>query len=819
MRSVRARLGVCMLVALAALTVVGTASAAKADPNLWLHVLPSPRTPLADATVTVTDATGRVVGRGETTGVGVALLHVETGAGVTRPYTVKTTGGTTDGVPFTGHVELRTWRASLRGGAQSMNMVTTAAVRYVDAHGGRIADAERRIFKGLGLSERFGHIHLKHSSRTVDRRTLNHHHGRNGGFNGTVAVLVQALEGTGAYPDFSSTRHEKPRSVVRTSTRASGGLDVPCGVQVQKAPSDVTNVAVTAASVQMIAGIASGFMTKDPSLFLNGAIGMAMAETPGSTVGSMMASIEKQLACISGQIAALQVSIDKQSEALALVSAGSCEAAITGLWNNEYQVLLQTIADNPKDPQLGYYKTNAMIDQLADDIEDQVKPCAGIINQSLFNGQNGQIAAWSQLLSNYRSGDYRDNDKVALSQESVVELQQFLQYWGNLMYMQTILVNEYYNIRLQFDKMNMAAFQQAAMVSSTSPCPTTPSPANVQPNATTGCQWQQNIANVWPGDVYTDEVLYYKNTKQSSPFGISGWGFSAVPVAWGMPSSTTSTAINLITPKYLHDKEIDKYDSRWNAQNAGTFFNKLPATDIGGLNQSIYFRRGAGADLSNTPWCNGNCGNAYPNLSVYGPFFSKWLNSPKPDPVNGSYATVNLAPGTGGPSWQVLAKDGTVVFDDNRDCGLNGAGDQRAYAQYTSHNTIYSPKPWTANSGGTIGGGPAGNGTDPCSVTVPIAFLKARGISQGASWPAAPIITSSGTVSSTATLAATGCPSGGCTWAISSPLSSDQSALQLSSGGTFSWPGATTGATATVQVIAGNNQTYSAPVMITVQAP
>lgn len=804
------------LVAMAALAVAGVASAAADEkPNLWLHVLPSPRTPLADATVTVTDATGRVVGTGTTDGVGIALLHVETGNGVTRPYTVKTSGGTVHGDPFTGHVELRTWRANMRGGAQSMNMVTTAAARYIDEHGGRVADVERRLFKGLGLSEQFGHIHLKHSSRMVDRRKTNHHHGRQGGFDGTVDVLVQALEGDGAFPDFSHARHEKPRSVVRTSTRASGGSDVPCGVQVQKAPSDVTNVAVTAASIQMIAGIASGFMTKDPSLFLNGAIGMAMAETPGSTVGSMMASIEAQLACISGQIAALQVSVDAQSEALALNSAGPCEAAITSVWANEYQVLLQSIADNPDDEKLGYYATNDMIEQLRDDIEDYVKPCAGIINQSLFNGQNGQIAAWTQLLQNYRSGDKRSNDSVALSQASVVELQQFLQYWGNLMYMQTILVNEYYNIQYQFYGKDLRLFQQSAMVSTTSPCPSTPSPTAVQPNATTGCQWQQNIANVWPGDVYTDEVLYFKNTKQSSPFGISGWGFSAVPVAWGMKSTTTSTAPDLMTPKYLADKEIDKYDDRWNAARAVSFYNSLPATDIGGLNQSIYFRRGVAADGDNIPWCNGDCGKAYPSLSVYGPFFSKWLNAPKPDPVNGSYATVDLAAGTTDRPWQVLAKDGTVVFDDGHvKCGKNYTDNSWFYAHYTSHNTIYSPKPWTANTGGTIGGG---QGTDPCSVTVPIAFLKARAIGQGTSWPAAPIITSSGTVASTATLAATGCPTGGCTWAISSPLSSDQANLQLSAGGTFSWPGAAKGAKATVQVIAGNNQTYSAPVMITVQ--
>jgi len=815
-----------VLAALVALLTVAAAAGAKPhpNPNLWLHVLPSPGTPLVGADVTVTDATGRVVGRGETNLTGTALLRVEKGERVTRPYTVTTSGGTTDGKPFTGHLRLRTWRAAMRGGSHNVNMVTTAAAIYAERHGGSVADIERRIFKGLGMVERFGHIHLKHSSRMVDRRKLNRHHAANGGFDGSVEVLVEALEGTRPFPDHSTTRPEKPRSFSPTTRAASGGTSVPCGIN-SATPSAASNtVAVAMASVQMAAGLVSGFATKDPSLFLTGVSGMAMSQTPGMTNSSMSASmkaIEDQLGCISGQVAALQKSVDKMSEQLAVSVAEQCESNIQWVWANDYIVVTTNAATYPTDPEYGYFTTNDMITTLHDDIGNLVKSCGSIINTALFNGSGGQVAAWDQLVANYKAGEKRDNDAIAMSQQSVVELQQFLQYWGNLMYSQTVLVNEWYNIEINFMNNKIAAGQQAALIPSypAPPCPAAaPSVDNVQPAATTGCQWQQNIADVWPADVYTDEVVWWKKGP-SADGAIGGVAISAVPVAWGTSTTAWTNAPNLITPSYLADREIDKWDKRWNAKNAVASFNAQPGTNIGGLNQSIYFRR-APSDYGVAPYCDGNCGKAFPDLSKFGGFFSSWLNAAKPNPVKGSYATVNLAAGSSAESkaWQVLATDGTVVFDDKSKCGLNGSGKNAVYAHYTSHNTIYSPSPWTQNSGGTIGGGTITEGTDPCSITVPIAFLKGRTLSQGSPWPAAPVITSSGTVAANATLTATGCPSGGCVWAISN-ADAVNAGVVLSATGTLSWPGAASGTSTSVQVVAGNDAAYSPPVTLTVKVP
>ena len=823
MRTVPSKFIIGVVAALALLVITSVAGAA-AKPNVWLQVRPSPATPLVGATITVTDASGAVVGTGRTSATGSDLLRVRTDGA--RPYLYTATGGTVDGKPFAGTVLLRSARVGLKGRILHLNAVTTAAVRYVERHGGSVAAAERRILNGIGLDPRHGHLLLKHSTVAVDRRKMNRHHARNGGFDGTVSVFVQALERTRAFPDLSVRRAENPHTRV-TTTRVAAGSSTPCTMKTVQAPSSAVNVQVVAAGVQMGAGLLSGFMTKDPSLFLAGAVGMAMSQTPGMTTASMLASIAADLQCISNQIAAVEGTVDATALAVSLLNAQTCQNNIDTYWD-QYQTALDDMSSQP--PSQTYSKDNPELQQLFDSsrgsVPDDLMSCVGTINSALFNAQGGYTPAWKQALTNYKNGDEFSNDSVAMSQQSNANLQAFLSYWSTYEYEAAVLVNEYYNFQATFYS-PMLSFQQNALspkASSGVVCPAaTASVTAVVGSVTNLCQAQQNIVNVWPGDLYTDEVLWYKNTKQASAdFGYSGNAISAVPASWGMPSATSTTAPGLITPSYLHDKEIDKYDSRWNAQNAVTFYNAQAATDIGGLNQSIYFRRGT-ADGTITPYCDGNCGSAFPNLYKYGPFFSSWLSAPVPAAVNGSYATVNLAPGSG-TSWQVLAKDGTVVFDDasggnpTPKCGKNtghdaDGGTYTYYAHYTSHNTIYSPHPWTANSGGTIGGG-----SDPCAVTVPIAFLKARAVTQGTTWPAAPAIVNQNgsTVGVGVQLSATNCPAGSCTWSISDPAA--PSGLTLSPGGVFSWTGAAPGTTASVQIVAGNTQTYSPPVTLTVRA-
>ena len=155
---------------------------------------------------------------------------------------------------------------------------------------------------------------------------------------------------------------------------------------------------------------------------------------------------------------------------------------------------------------------------------------------------------------------------------------------------------------------------------------------------------------------------------------------------------------------------------------------------------------------------------------------------------------------------------------------------------------MYSPSPWTKNTGGTLGGGSetitpligtttSGAATDGCQSTPPIAWLKSRPWVQGGAWPAVPVINvpANNAVSATATLTASGCPTSACTWAITS-AAVPQGLVLSGSSGTFKWSGATSGQTASVQVVAGTpvptqvmpgstQMVFSAPVTLTVTAP
>jgi hypothetical protein len=186
------------------------------------------------------------------------------------------------------------------------------------------------------------------------------------------------------------------------------------------------------------------------------------------------------------------------------------------------------------------------------------------------------------------------------------------------------------------------------------------------------------------------------------------------------------------------------------------------------------------------------------------------------------------------------------MYESDGGCGsTTSTGDYGTtiwkYGYYTVHNAAYSPSPWTANTGGTLGGGTktvsitgttyAGAGQDGCQSTPPIAWLKSRPWVQGGAWPAAPVINVpvNNAVSSTATLTASGCPASTCTWAITS-TTVPQGLVLSDSSGTFKWSGATSGQTASVQVVAGTpvptqvmpgstQMIYSAPVTLNVTAP
>ena len=790
MRAGTFRLAAVVAAAFAVLCLAATASA---GPNLnkaphkqilRLSLYVGPAAPLESGTVTVTDATGRTVATGEVAKGGGAILRVASG---TRPFTVTTSGGTARGRAFDGHLQAIIPKIGRYLGPQPVSLATTVAARYHATYGGSPAAIEARVLKALGLNPRIGEFHLKHPTHAVARKKVDHHSGRFGGYDGLVDELVARLAAKKGFPDFTTTRLERPYKAGKTATRQSSQTSsvstVPCGAQVPPPANTSTPTSVAMYSAQIAAGTATAILSKNPSLLLSGVSGMVFSNENSLTNAAMLTALQAQLSCISAQIAALATAIDNLTLISELVPLQTCEAAITTQWN-AYESAINLAAQNPGNPNYALSTSNPNIDALFTNIGTMAfTTCNSIINQTLFNGAGGTSAAWSTIVSNYKKGDYLSTDSAALAQSSVSSLQLFLQYYGTLEYDQAALATDYYN--WQQLKTGKSYLESQQLGWGTTPCMATASVTNVQGNATTWCQWQQNIIDVWPGNLYTDEVGGWQQDTTGSSYAVDGVAVSAVPGSWGKSTTSYTESTTGMNLQALSGIQLNAGSGTWNAPNALASYNNQPAKSLAAPYQAFGYRQASKTAV--LPYADST------GYSALGSFFSSWLG----------YTVVNGVPtpcSSKCTSWQLLTNESSSsYFTMNGECSFE--------ATRTTTDTAYSPSPWSPSSGKT-------SAMDPCGYTTPIAWLISRPWTQGGAWPSTPTITTSGVVAANATLTASSCPSSGCTWAITAGA---PTGLTISSSGKLSWTGSAPGTTASIQVVAGGSQAFSAPVTLTVQ--
>ena len=788
---------------------------------------------LDQATITVTDADGQVVGTGRTVNAGAAEIAVSKGR---LPFLISTSGGTVRGRAFEGHLQAVTGRTTRADGIVRVSFVTTIAARYRALHGGTTKLVERRVYKRLGLSARLGWFQTQygvHSLRGAKMMALAQ---VRGGYDVAIDDLVARLDDGRRFPSLASTKPDRAWSVSRTTTRATSTS--PCPANILPPTNAAQSAIVAQYGTYAAAGTATAMATGDPYTLLTGVAGMMFASQPGMTNSSVIASITSQLTCISAQIAQLQQTVNQLTLLTTLAPLQNCVSAITARWS-EYQQFITDAANNPGNPNYTLSISNPNLITWFPEVSTMNSTiCNAIINQTLFSAQGGSQPAWRTLLANYKSGTYLSSDSTAFEPGSVQGLQYFLQFYGTLQYQQAALMTDYYNWLSLTTNQSYLASQQIAWGP---PCIKAPSLSDVEANVLSNswCQWQQNIVNVWPGSTFTDEVGNWKSNTSTDPNAIGGLAVSAVPGIFGISTTAYGNNPKSFTTDYLNGRNIDEYDSRWNAANAYKSFNNQPATTIAPPYQAFMARQ---APATGAP--------KYADLSGYvnfKTFFNAWLNATV-TPATATSPAVITPSASGDPghvTFQILFADGEM-YESNGGCGSTTAtGDYGTtiwnYGYYTVHNAAYSPSPWTANTGGTLGGGTktvgitgttyGGAGQDGCQSTPPIAWLKSRPWVQGGAWPAVPVINvpANNAVSATATLTASGCPTSACTWAITS-AAVPQGLVLSGSSGTFKWSGATSGQTASVQVVAGTpvptqvmpgstQMVFSAPVTLTVTAP
>ena len=509
---------------------------------------------------------------------------------------------------------------------------------------------------------------------------------------------------------------------------------------------------------------------------------MVFSNTPGMTNASMLASLQAQLTCISQQIAQLQIALDNLTLLTVLNPLQNCVASITTNWN-QYQYYIGMAASNPDDPTWTLTASNPNLAILFANIATMnSSTCNSIINQVLFNSQGGSQAAWPTIVSNYEKGDYLSSDSAGLAQSSVVALQFFLQYYGTLEYQQSAMMTDYYN---WLGLANNKSYTGSQMAGWGSNCVAAPSLSNLASNqlATTWCQWQQNIVNAWPADLYTDEAGGWKQNTASSPYAIGGIAVSAVPANWGYSSNASSRSVTGLNPQVMNQYFMSWWKT-WTAANALSSYNNQSSQALAAPYQNYKYRQ-----MLKTATMPASQLSGYSSL---GPYFSSWLNA--------TYSSTDktLTPCSSCQKWQLL---GSNAYS-------SGGGTATSYnpnVEITIVNAPYSPSPWS----GSIF-------IDPqISSVPPAAFMVSRPWVQGGAWPAGPTISTAGAVAATATLVANGCPTSGCTWAITN--GAPAGLVIGSTTGQLQWTGSAPGTTATIQVVAANTDVFSAPVTLTVQ--
>jgi hypothetical protein len=773
-------------------------------PNLWLQMHAGPKSELTDATVVVTNDKGKVVGRGTTNAAGTLVMKVDSGASTKHPYLVRTSGGKVRGKKFTGHLELVVTKLGLAQGAQYVDLVTTIASSYVEAYGGTLAAAERKAFRKMGIKEDLGHGHLVIPTYEVHAPALMAHHRSKGGFDGTVAHLVRLMKQGKRFPSFATGSVEQLGGAASRAGTPRAFPNTACEAQTLPNPNADSPATVGIYGAMMAAGLVSVFATKDPSLLLNGVAGMVFANTPGMTNASMMASIQAQLTCISQQISMVAQTLSLQ---MSVQDAANCQANwVKPTWDRYYQPLINAAAQNPGVAAYSLDDTvnNASLQPTMDQIALMNSNCGDAINSGLFNTQGGVQAAWPTVLA-----QAREANSAALTPAALAQLQQFLQYWGNIEYQQSVMMNDWYNYQATVIERPQTTLQNAAWGGNCQKAPSL-SDASANQEASTWCQWQQNIVDVWPGDIFSDEVADWdlRPVTSSSPYAISGSAVSAVPGGYGKSTSAWTENPRDLNPSTLGTSDLP--NGTWKVSNALASYNNQPAQVLTAPYQRYDYRA---AEKTFAPDKDDLSG--YYDLHS---FFIGALDATITDDT-ATPCTENCEP------WTLIAADGKTELEpypasDGPSCYdiYMPMPPSYAYQKRYVHNAVYSPKPWsTDTSGGYIGGETSSknnNGSTVCSNQVPaFAWFLARPWVQGGSWPVAPAVTSPSTVMGDAQLTASGCPDAGCTWVMTA---NNTPGVTLSSDGKLDWDMSSSATSATITVSAQGEYQVSPETTLTV---
>lgn len=531
----------------------GTAAAQQAEPtakssskpatlvSVWTYV--GPRAALANATITLTDASGRLLGKGRTSKTGSYKFDVTGRKALKFPLTVRTAGGAPTALLPSGRtVSFGRFKGHLSAPVFGVRNEPITQVSLISTVAGKIAKAKTRaaydaatakVERTLGFGKVVPSDIMRLRNPHVGFRQLVGAVRRAGGFDAFADRVAEAAAAG------RRVKHLRP-----PSANASGAISArlirgaaPLARQSSTSSGPVCSAPLPdgqSTSDQVITDVAEigvGALMKvagAPSTASSSITGMAFAAagvpTSESEAEAANSAIWNELQCIDEQIAYLQAEVADLTLMTLLTNATTCDSALQGphVWQGyEDEISDNTSAPiNPKDPNLIAY---------VGDWSTAVETCGDGINYSLNNKIPGYTTTgWQQMVLN------TVGSSKWWSQSQVQDLQSFLSYWGARVYQQFILSNEVNNFNGTY---TIAANDAAVNPNNTSVC----KPGSTA-SSSTYCVYRSNIMQAYPPDLYSDELAVVKNglAVNAIPLGVFSPTPIMSPAPAGMASSTNT---------------------------------------------------------------------------------------------------------------------------------------------------------------------------------------------------------------------------------------------------------------------------------------
>ena len=495
--------------------------------RVWASI--GPLTYLDHAKVTIRNARKEVIATGITTSRGTLSITISEEDANMLPLTVSTSGGQENGVAFLGHLSAEVSDVGKDASIVHVGILSTVATRlakWKDTY----PEALTAIRAKLGISPYAPVDVLRVHNNYVDYAKLQAFVVQLSGFDKLIDKMVQAVESDTkiTWPNVKPSIplvNKASITVANSTSMLASAAPTSTSVMASTAPTSTT--CTTAVGTGQTAGSTSTQVIEDFGVIAGTTLlksaGMPSAAITASTdlVGMMfgappavsadktaLANIQAELDCISSQLSYLQVELGALMVNDAMTNANACANGGTTNVSTEWSSYQYIINNDDGTAANAIAPTNSMVVSHVPNWQN-LQNCSGAINAGLFPvGGSGLISGWQQMNTNMQNGTNW------YTSTQVQQLQAFLSYWGTMSYQAFTLNNEYYNYmssNSSLDYTNSIRFM-TGMAYDSFGNPTFNENgvpecfAGTTSTSTNFCAYQSNIANAFPGDLYSDEI-------------------------------------------------------------------------------------------------------------------------------------------------------------------------------------------------------------------------------------------------------------------------------------------------------------------------